>query len=173
MENYRWLAGLIAAHPNGRVVGRTRLQKEVKLLQSLGFPTDYAYMIHFYGPYSEGLNSDIGLLEAMGFVTEQERTSQEGNPYYIIEACKGTPSADVSEFDEKISLMINAKPVVLELAATYDAFRDTDADHKDALRRVRRKKGSKCDNGNLEAAFKLLDGLDFQEKWGERSKTAL
>ncbi len=164
MENYRWLAGLIAAHPNGRVVGRTRLQKEVKLLQSLGFPTDYAYMIHFYGPYSEGLNSDIGLLEGMGFVTEQECVSQEGNPYYIIDACKGVPSADVSKFDEKISLMKNAEPVVLELAATYDAFRDTDADHEDALRRVQRKKGSKCDGGNLETALKLLDDLALQTK---------
>ncbi len=164
MENYRWLAGLIAAHPNGRVVGRTRLQKEVKLLQSLDFPTDYAYMIHFYGPYSEGLNSDIGLLEGMGFVTEQERVSQEGNPYYIINACEGTPSADVSEFKEIISLMTNAESVVLELAATYDAFRDTDADHEDALRRVRRKKRSKCDGGNLEAALKLLDDLHFQTK---------
>jgi uncharacterized protein YwgA len=165
MENYRWLAGLIAAHPNGQVIGRTRLQKEVKLLQSLGFPTDYVYMIHFYGPYSEGLHSDIGHLEGMGFVTEQEHFSkEEGNPYYIIEACKGAPSADVSEFDEIISLMTNADPVVLELAATYDAFRDTDADHEDALCRVRRKKGSKCDGGNLDAALKLLDDLDLQTK---------
>lgn len=164
MENYRWLAGLIAAHPNGRVVGRTRLQKEVKLLQSLAFPTDYAYMIHFYGPYSEGLNSDIGLLESMGFLTEQECVSQEGNPYYIINACDDAPSADVSEFDEQISLMKDADSVVLELAATYDAFRDTDADHEDALRRVRRKKGSKCDGGNLETALKLLDDLGIQTK---------
>ncbi|KKL80241.1 hypothetical protein LCGC14_2006760, partial [marine sediment metagenome] len=43
IENYRWLAGLIAAHPERKVVGRTRLQKEVKLLQRCGFPTDYSY----------------------------------------------------------------------------------------------------------------------------------
>ncbi|MBT4867920.1 MAG: hypothetical protein HON53_22695 [Planctomycetaceae bacterium] len=162
MENYRWLAGLIAAHPDGQVVGRTRLQKEVKLLQSLGFPTDYAYMIHFYGPYSEGLHSDIGLLEGMGFVTEEECLGQGGNPYYIIETCDRAPSADVSEFNEKISLMVKADSVVLELAATYDAFRDTGADHEDALRRVRRKKGSKCDDGNLGAALSLLGNLELQ-----------
>jgi uncharacterized protein YwgA len=159
MENYRWLAGLVAAHPNGQVVGRTRLQKEVKLLQSLGFPTDYAYMIHFYGPYSEGLHSDIGLLEGMGFVTEQQRFSRDDNPYFIIKACPGSPSADVSEFNAQISLMTSSGSIELELAATYDAFRDTGADHEDAVQRVRRKKGSKCDDGRLEAALTMLGKL--------------
>ncbi len=68
IENYRWLAALVAAHPERKVFGRTRLQKEVKLLQRLGFPTDYSYTIHFYGPYSESLQGDIGLLDAFDFV---------------------------------------------------------------------------------------------------------
>ena len=38
--NFWWLAGVIAAHDGRRVVGRTRLQKTVKLLQRLGLPTD-------------------------------------------------------------------------------------------------------------------------------------
>lgn len=164
MENCRWLAGLIAAHPDGKVVGRTRLQKEVKLLQSLGFPTDYSYTIHFYGPYSEGLHSDIGLLEVMGHVTEEEHFSQDGSPYYIITAEPGVDRSDVEEYQGKIDEMHAADAVVLELAATYDAFRDTGADHDEALRRLRRKKGSKCDNGNEKAALDLLKnlGLSFE-----------
>lgn len=67
-EKFLWLAAVIAAHPEHKVVGRTRLQKTVKLLQRLGAPMDYDYMIHFYGPYSEGVQADIGLLEAFGFV---------------------------------------------------------------------------------------------------------
>jgi uncharacterized protein len=161
MENYRWLAGLIAAHPDGKVVGRTRLQKEVKLLQSLGFPTDYGYMIHFYGPYSEELNADIGLLDSLGFVNEEERVSQEGNPYYIISACAGVPVADVSDFDSEIRLMARSDSTVLELAATYDAFRDSGANHDEAVARVARKKGSKCDGGRLELAIELIRNLDL------------
>ena len=91
MENYRLLAGLIAAHPDHKVAGRTRLQKEVKLLQRLGFPTDYSYTIHFYGPYSEGLQADTCLLEAFGMVEETSQMSKEGNPYYILRA--KTPAA--------------------------------------------------------------------------------
>lgn len=161
MENYRWLAGLIAAHPDGKVVGRTRLQKEVKLLQSLGFPTDYSYMIHFYGPYSEELNSDIGLLDSLGFVKEEERVSQDGNPYYIIEALADAPFADVSDFDGEIRLMVRTEPTVLELAATYNAFRDSGTDHEETLARVRRKKGTKCDGGRLQSAIDLLHKLDL------------
>ena len=80
MESFRWLAGVIAAHPDQQVVGRTRLQKEIKLLQRLGLPTDYSYSTHFYGPYSEELQAEIGLLESIGIVTEEEHTSRDDTP---------------------------------------------------------------------------------------------
>lgn len=159
-ENYLWLAALIAAHPEGKVVGRTRLQKEVKLLQSLSFPTDYGYTIHFYGPYSESLYADIGLLETMGYVKE-ECLSHGGNPYYVIESCGEGPINDVSAFQHEIATMAAADAVVLELAATYDAFRDLGADHAEALIRLRRKKGAKCNEGREEKALKLLNDLSL------------
>jgi uncharacterized protein YwgA len=162
MENYRWLAGLIAAHPNQRVVGRTRLQKEVKLLQSLGFGTDYSYTIHFYGPYSEGLTSDIGLLEAIGLVEETCDVTSDGNPYYILKASPEADLPQIEAFRDKINKLAETPSVELELAATYDAFRDAGSDHKDALVRVRRKKRSKCDDGRIEAALALLGDLGLR-----------
>lgn len=162
MENYRWLAGLIAAHPHRKVVGRTRLQKEVKLLQSLGFWTDYSYTIHFYGPYSEDLLSDIGLLEAIGLVEETRDVSHEGNPYYILKASPDAELSAIEDFRSEIDMLANAPAIELELAATYDAFRDAGCDHEDALERVRRKKGSKCDDGRLEAALTLLKDLGLE-----------
>ena len=66
--NDQWLAALIAAHPDQKIHGRTRLQKEVMLLQRLGFPTDYLYSIHFYGPYSESVHADLGVLRAFGWL---------------------------------------------------------------------------------------------------------
>ena len=93
-EKFHWLAAVIAAHPDHRVIGRTRLQKTVKLLQRLGAPLDYDYMIHFYGPYSEGVQSDIGLLENLGFVTEKTRTKDDGSPYFILEAGSLTVAID-------------------------------------------------------------------------------
>ena len=77
-ERFRWLAAAIAAHKDRKVVGRTRLQKEIKLLQRLGFPTEYSYTLFFYGPYSEGLHAEVRFLQAFGLVTEEERSSQAG-----------------------------------------------------------------------------------------------
>lgn len=165
MENYLWLAGLIAAHPDRKVFGRTRLQKEVKLLQSLGFPTDYSYLIHFYGPYSEGLLSDIGLLESIGLVDESDAVSvADQNQYYIIRASPDAELSEIESFRDEIDKLAAASTVVLELAATYNAYRDAGADHDDAIRRVMRKKGDKCDGGNLEEALSLLGNLGLENE---------
>ncbi len=47
IEKFRWLAGAIAAHPDQQIAGRIRLQKTIKLLQRLDFPTDYSYTLIF------------------------------------------------------------------------------------------------------------------------------
>lgn len=163
MEKFRWLAAIIAAHPEHKVVGRTRLQKTVKLLQRLGAPMDYDYMIHFYGPYSEGVQSDIGLLETFGFVEEKEYKAQEGSPYFVLHATehamKLAGSPDVKKFRPAVQTMSKADPIVLELAATYDAFREMGHDHKTALERLKRKKGVKCEQGRTRQALELLTTL--------------
>jgi uncharacterized protein YwgA len=162
-EKFLWLAAVIAAHPEHRVVGRTRLQKTVKLLQRLGAPMDYDYMIHFYGPYSEGVQSDIGLLETFGFIQEKECRSRDGSHHFVLEATpEARPLADrpeVQPFRPAIQEMSAADAVVLELAATYDAFREMGDGHKAALARLERKKGTKCEQGRTAKALALLKKL--------------
>ena len=158
-EKFRWLAGVIAAFPNHHVVGRTRLQKTVKLLQRLRFPTDYGYTIHFYGPYSEGVQADIGLLEKLGLVREEAVPKQDGETYYKLRATEAAALPEVARFKPQIDIMANADPVVLELAATYDMFRETGSDHAEALERLRRKKGTKCAEGREQQALALLHQL--------------
>jgi len=165
-EKFRWLAAVIAAHPDRKVVGRTRLQKTVKLLQRLGAPMDYDYMIHFYGPYSEGVQADIGLLENFGLVKEEPRTAQDGSPYFVLCATeavdKFTDAEALKPYRKAIRTMSETDPVVLELAATYDAFRASGNDHKTALVRLKRKKGIKCESGNTEKALALLKKLGLK-----------
>jgi uncharacterized protein YwgA len=158
-ERFRWLAAAIAAHPDRTVIGRTRLQKEILLLQHLGFPSDFLYMIHFYGPYSEGLNAEVRLLESLGLVREEPRQSQNGDPYYVLRASQDAVMPEITRFQPFIDRMQQAEIIVLELAATYDAFRSMGSDHHEALERLRRKKGSKCQGGNEEAALTLLTDL--------------
>jgi uncharacterized protein YwgA len=158
LEKFRYLAGVIAAHPNRQVVGRTRLQKTVKLLQRLGFPTDYGYMSFFYGPYSEGVQFDIGLLEHFGLVKEERRQGSE-KPYYVMTAVESAKLPELKKFQKFIDILSDTDATVLELAATYDSYRERGDDHDIALERVRRKKGSKCDEGRLDSALQLLRTL--------------
>jgi uncharacterized protein len=163
IENYRWLAGLIAAHKDRKVVGRTRLQKTVKLLQRLGFPTTYDYTIYFYGPYSEDLHAGLGLLDAYGLVTEEEHMTQDGKPFYTIIATEDAELKEIEDYKSIIDRLEETELVVLELAATYDAFRELGCDEEESLKRLLRKKGSKCDNGRDKQALQLLREIGIPE----------
>jgi hypothetical protein len=79
--------------------------------------------------------------------------------YYTIQASANAKPMLVEEFKPAISLMARTDQVVLELAATYDAFRDQGDDHDAAMIRLERKKGSKCANGRAEKALALLKKL--------------
>jgi len=166
-ESLWWLAAVIAEHKDRQIVGNTRLQKEIWLLQRLGLPTDYSYKVHFYGPYSEDLHAETGFLQSMGVVDVEERPSpKHGTPYYIttVRDVEALP-VDLlpEEVRDAIPVLEKTDPTVLELAATYDAFRDQGDDHDEAIRRVKRKKGAKCDGGRLESALELLENLGLSE----------
>src|ERR1700726_4008101 len=40
----------------------------------------------FYGPYSAGVQAEIGLLDKLGLVSEEARAAKEGAPYYLLQA---------------------------------------------------------------------------------------
>ncbi len=163
-ERFRLLAAVVAAHPDGRVAGRTRLQKTVKLLQRLGLSTDYGYMLHFYGPYSEGLQAEVGLLEVMGLVEESRQSGQDGRQYYIVTAKPGAELVEVNrEYKDAIQTMADAEWEVLEIAATYDAFREIGMPHEQALEAVRRKKAKICTDQRVQEALELLWELGFSK----------
>jgi uncharacterized protein YwgA len=158
-EKFRYLAGVIAAHDGRKVVGRTRLQKTIKLLQRVGLPTDYDYVLFFYGPYSEGLKSDLGLLEVLELVEETEHPSTHGSPYFTISAKAEAELPELKPFLPQIKLMEEADAVALELAATYDTFRELGSDHDEAMVRLHRKKQEKCTQQCVREALSLLGTL--------------
>lgn len=70
-------------------------------------------------------------LESIGLVEEVERTSFFGDaPYYVIRVIDDAKLPDIGQFDEYIQLMADSDSVVLEVAATYDAFREQGDDHE-------------------------------------------
>ncbi|MFO0875935.1 MAG: hypothetical protein U0840_00930 [Gemmataceae bacterium] len=158
--NFWWLAGVVASHKERRVLGRTRLQKTMKLLQRLGLPTDYLFTTFFYGPYSEGLLRDIQLLSEMGLLHEEECSDAEGSsPYFVVQATGEAEMPELAGFAAAIRAMECADLIILELAATYDAFREMGSGHEQAVQRLRHKKAAKWSADREERSRFLLRQL--------------
>lgn len=162
VENFRWLAGVIASHPDRTVQGRTRLQKTIKLLQRLELPTDYTFRMHFFGPYSEDLQAEIGLLEVLGFIEDKPVAVAGGDSSHFV-ATEAAVLEDIQPFQPSIQTLSEQSSTVLELAATYDAWREKGIGHDESLAKLRVKKEPKCTEQNETAAFQLLEsvGLPF------------
>lgn len=160
LEKFRWLAGVIAAHPDRRVVGSKRLQMTMLLLQEFDLPTDYGYRTFFDGPYSEGLHADARLLEHFGLVTISREHGESPGPFwYVYTAAPDAEIAEIKRYKPQIEILAAADSDVLEVAATYAALRARGDDHDDALWRTQAKKPTKCEGGNLDAALDLLKKL--------------
>jgi uncharacterized protein YwgA len=159
VDNYLLLAGLIEAHPNREVIGRSRLQKTVRLAQRIGVGTNYTFSIQSYGPYSEELRSDVTTIKNLGLGSEECCASLNDIESFVIRANPQAHNASIDPFRACIETLAKIDLKVLDLAATYDAFREMGSDHTDALRRLRAKKGPKCDNETLGKAISLLATL--------------
>lgn len=61
-------------------------------------PTDYDFRIHHYGISSEGVQSNIGLLERFGFIDEEMDTTGRGNSYSIFAAKKFARLPEIENF---------------------------------------------------------------------------
>lgn len=157
-EQFRWLAGVIAAHQARKVVGRMRLQMTIYLLQRKALPTSYSYSLHCYGPYCEGLNSELRLIRQLGLI-EEVKNIREDNDHSIFQAKEEAVLPELVPYASDFDLLQAFPDVVLELAATYDAFRQIGYSHPESLERLRRKKGTKCTAENELASLSLLRQL--------------
>jgi uncharacterized protein YwgA len=156
MENYLLVAGLIEAHPNREVVGRRRLQKTVRLLQRAGLGTDYTFSIYSYGPYSEELHSDITTIQKIGLSSGEFRELQKDSGHIVIRVVAKARNIRIDPFRDFIQKLASTQVTVLEIAATYDVFREMGSDHADALRRLDAKKSAKLSSENIVEALSLL-----------------
>ncbi len=104
----------------GELVGRTRLQKTIYLLEIAGFlgEFDFRDIGRHYGPYSEDLSQAVTVRTSSSGTSQRgERRADWGGAYSVYRAT-GTPPEIPAAMKSLISLSSNANPVALELAAT-------------------------------------------------------
>ena len=153
MDRIQHLAAVMASHHKRTVSGRVRLQKTVMLLQSCGLPTDYGFRLHFRGPYSEELQADMALMEAYGLV--EERSDQLGRSYEY-ELLDDSFAYDLGRLKPAVDSIEQSDVASLELAATYQAFRELGEEHEAALESMRRKKARSWSKERESRALDLL-----------------
>lgn len=145
----------VVAAAGGRLVGKTRLQKTVYVLELAGVGFDFPFSYHYYGPYSEDLACAVLDAQVDGLIEENEETAQWGGRYSIFEA-KGDPKI----LDERrsarealVKIAKSADPVELEIAATAAFLKSEGV--PDFWRETARRKPQKARPEVIEAAKEL------------------
>ena len=104
----------------GRLIGRTKLQKTVYLLEATGWKGDFVFRYCHYGPYCESLAEAASDAVSLGYLEEKYSRTESGNPYSIYETT--SPEKTVTPFSQRQKNLIKtaseANAIELELAAT-------------------------------------------------------
>lgn len=137
----------------GEIVGKTKLQKTVALLELSGLGPGFSFSYHLYGPYSEELSSAVDRAILLGLIREDEKVAAWGGRYSVFHAERAT--LENASADELVRKASRANSVVLELAVTA-AFLAADKE-EDPWGLVSGLKPEKATGENLARAKALYD----------------
>lgn len=101
----------------GELVGRTRLQKTISLIEMAGLGYGFDFNYYKYGPYSEDLAVSVDRAVDLRYVKEVEKRANWGGRYSIFQADRVLSSGERAR-DDLIRLAASADAVALELAVT-------------------------------------------------------
>jgi uncharacterized protein YwgA len=142
---------------NGRIVGRTRLQKIAYLLEVTGLGDGFNFHYRHYGPYSEELTRAVRSAELLGLVSEEEQTASWGGSYSIFTSSGPSNHHSRKTRRQLIATMIDADSIALELAATAVLLHSEG--EKSAWVETARRKPEKADNDRMHKARQLYEAL--------------
>ncbi|HWA22160.1 MAG TPA: hypothetical protein VG735_07190 [Caulobacterales bacterium] len=135
----------------GYLVGKTRLQKTVALLELTGLGSGFSFSYHLYGPYSEELSAAVERGVLLGLIEEKEQQANWGGRYSVFTSHSRT--VDISPKQTLIELCNDANAVALELAVTAAFVAEGGED--DAWLRVSELKPEKAKPENVRKAKEL------------------
>ena len=149
----------------GEIVGRTKLQKMVYLINRIGESEDFHFSYHHYGPYSPELSGQLDIEKLLEKTVKEEigHRVSDSAAYSVFRSSlevkddnlSGLSKKDASDILEKLN---EKSSVVLELAATIHWLRNQEK-IDDWKKELRVRKGSKTDFGRMEKAEALLKDL--------------
>jgi len=127
----------------GEIRGRKRLQKLFYLLQYIGCPIEYRFIMHYYGPYSPDLALQVDSLVEKGLIQEDisieikyratEKGSAEINTIDSIDANKAVVE-EVSGWASIFRHLDNNTATDLEISSTILFWMDWGRNKEDAIK---------------------------------------
>lgn len=151
---------------NGQeMVGKTRLQKTVYLLEAKGIGFGVGFDYHKHGPYSPDLAFAAEDAASMNLLTMTEKRGFYEIPYTVFNSTNVTPPDQddhtTAAREQALLAMKNYSALALELAATAVYLREHGY-QEDYWNEVRKRKSLKASPKRLEQAKKLLSQLDLE-----------
>ncbi len=160
----RIVADIVALN-GGILVGKTRLQKTVYLLEQCGLGSGIDFDYHYYGPYSQDLTQATRWAELEGLLSEEDNITSSGDLYSTFRA--KSPSEPIigqlnkEKVSEYLSVIKNYNSVELELAATIHYLQNNGYEES-AIDETRSRKLSKASDSGIQRACDLLQELGLQ-----------
>jgi uncharacterized protein YwgA len=155
----------IVALSGGKLVGRTRMQKTVYLLDVLGLRSGASYYYYNFGPFSDEVANGISDGKFGGTLFEEtEYRMSDGSPFSIFKVEKSSqqirevgalPAERVSSVLQRFA---SCNSTILELAATIHWLARVEK-VSDWRGELVRRKGTKTQNGRMDRAAELLAEL--------------
>lgn len=155
----------VVALSGGSLVGRTRMQKTIYLLDVVGLGSGASYYYYNFGPFSDEIADGISDSKFGGMLREQtEHRMSDGSPFSIFKTDKASeqihevgalPAGSVKKILQRFA---SCNSTVLELAATIHWLAKIEK-VSDWPKELVRRKGSKTQNGRMERAIDLLGEL--------------
>lgn len=156
----------IVALNGGVLVGRTRLQKSIYLLQEMLLAEGYDFDYYHFGPYSDALAEDVRFAEFFGELESEPLPGAHSVPYTKFKTTAKLPKFmdenKAKSIKDALCKLQHHEALLLELAATW-RFLETHGYPETAKEEVTIRKPNKATPDRLTRAKKLLVELGLKK----------
>lgn len=158
------VTGVVALN-GGKLVGRTRLQKTLYLLERCGMAAGLNYGYHDYGPFSVEVAEAMDFAEVEKRVVSEKKLGPHSVPYYIFTTDEKKPGQlgrlRSKRVEDYLRIMKEYSAFDLEVAATMAYLKDTGVPESEVEAKVRELKPAKATDERVRRAQELLEKLNI------------
>jgi uncharacterized protein YwgA len=158
------VVGIVSLN-GGELVGKTRLQKTVYLLENCGLEGEFDFTYHNYGPFSREVEEATEFAVISNRIEQNKKLGNHGIRYFEFISKEEAPNKlgnlDGEMIQESLKSMGGYSSIELELAATIAFLNNSGLDRDLVDGKVEELKPAKATDEKLQRAHNLLSDLQI------------